>query len=1501
MATADKYVLVLTVDDKGTPTVKNFRKQVQATAKTTTAATKKMSAGFTSMWKSMLAGVGGILVLTRGIKELTAVTTEFQDEFANVTTLFDTSVVNAGAMQNAILDMGGELGSATEKTKALYQALSASVKPSESVQFVGDAAKLAKAGVASLADTVDLTTTIINAYGLEASEMTHISDVLFQVVKDGKITLQEMANDMGRLIPTANSMGIRLEEVSAALAILTKSGIKSTEAVTSINAALMGILKPSAETKKVMLELQATTKGLGFEFSKAGIEGAGGLQKWLEKLKIATNGNSEVLVKLFKNIRGLKALMTLTGSQAEAYAAQMDRMAHVAGNVDTAFKKQQATFTAVATAIKNDIGAALIKIAIPAFESLAIWLKDNRDAVIGFAVGLVKFGKDLLSVIGGVFGPAISVLLEFKDVLISAGKGFLVYWTAKKVIDIARAIKIFVGGIIALNGAMGVGVAPAALYAGAVGSTAVASGTANTAAFAYSTTLTSRQVPAFTIATGSAGGYAVALGGAASASTAAAGAAGAAGAAAIKTGGIFARIGATITGVFVALKAKAIAFMGTLRALPLAIKAALGVGIGVAIGYGLAAVFDSMGAAAGRAMDKIRELAVVERDAWEDIRMISRHGTDEVKKDLKEMRKALQASGVDADAQIIGLKQYFMTAINVTKERLKKTQKAWSDFWKNTTGDIVKAHKGIVDGIRVMTKKQREAIKKSQAAYEELAKSIGIITPTAIKKLKAEGAALVKFFDKNREQLESNEEAFNKLGGTAAVLMGKLLSVGEKVPPGMEKLTKVTKDYTKVTIAEMKAVTELELSHEQLDEIILKSAESTVKYDNKMKVTNKTMRETVRNTETATEKFYGLLDSVKSVVNGLNDMGIVNDKTADGINKVINWVGTAISMIGKLKAAWLALKSVLSAIIKVVAAVAKAFSAAVAAIAIVAAVIVSTVAGLIIGIGNAYKGWPTMFGNMINDFGDVTDEMKKKIKETAKEFKGLGNKWERYTAAISVHLVDIMKETDITVKRFDFFTQRLRDVLSDYDRGLLDVGQTTQILNDGFAELVRQAEKIGTLGSKKMFEFIADVKFRAARPEQFPDFVVPESVVNFLQQAEETGLQAYDKLNEIVNAQNQKQLDLLRQASEATNEDTKNELLAAAAEAAKLLEGMPGLDLDFFNQIKEQQELIASNTELTDYIENLQTVFESLSSVKVLDQTEFDQFSSAAQASFQALQDAGFSSLQAYDQMGDTFRRLIFLQSEFGLKIDDTTQAIIDQGIKSGELDLKGSATEQLTKATNELKDAIGKLTDEIAGGLNEGMSETETAGKNMFGELTAGADKYGNALDELAKKTTQIVPPGTAKIDGAPLPLIEEPENLANFARGGYIQVPNVTGFRNDGATIGVSPGEHVYVIPDAQHRNMFDKEPQPRAFGTLNVDQLIRRKRAENRQAAGGSGPEESFNPGGGGGLTIGEINVNMPAGNYGEPSEVAREIAPALLEEIRRNPVYREDIAQMGGKYG
>ena len=357
----------------------------------------------------LFASLATAFSLSRAIREAL----RFNKAMAEVSTLVNTATFNLGRLQRQALANAAAFGSnVTDQARAFYQAISSGASSAaDATELVTAANRLAVGGMTDVFVATDGLTSILNAYGLEASEAEGVSDALFVAMRAGKTTIGELASSLGRVTPLAAATGVSFDELAAAVSALTLAGITTREATTGVRAILAAVAKPTSEAAKLANQL-------GLEFNAAGLE-AMGLQGFLANLLEVTGGNTDQLSLLFGGVEALLPILSLAGSAGEDFAAILEDMGVKAGETDLAVSKIEDTvsfqagrlwpaflaqITAVGTALISNDGL------VPILRTLA----DNMDLVVGSvgAVGAaiaVAFAPQIIAAIGAAKNALIAL------------------------------------------------------------------------------------------------------------------------------------------------------------------------------------------------------------------------------------------------------------------------------------------------------------------------------------------------------------------------------------------------------------------------------------------------------------------------------------------------------------------------------------------------------------------------------------------------------------------------------------------------------------------------------------------------------------------------------------------------------------------------------------------------------------------------------------------------------------------------------------------------------------------------------------------------------------------------------------------------------------------------------------------------------------------------------------------------------------------------------------
>lgn len=341
-----------------------------------------------------------------------AAATDFEDAIAKLSTIADTSEktgVPIEELKDQIMALSDETGiSASEIADNVYNAISAGQKTGDAVNFVAKATKLATAGFADSASALDVLTTIMNAYGMEASEVSHVSDVLINTQNLGKTTVAELASSMGKIIPTANAAGVSLENIASGYAIMTANGIATAETTTYMNSMLNELSKSGTKSSEAL----KNTAGKSFQELMAD---GNSLADVLAILQQAADDSGVSMADMFGSAEAGKAALTMLSGGVDQFNSTLASMNNSTGATDSAFEKLDTTSRQAKIAlneIKNtaiELGGVILSEIMPLFRSVTDGIKN----VTSWFKGLDDGQKQMIVRIGAVIaaiGPALMII-----------------------------------------------------------------------------------------------------------------------------------------------------------------------------------------------------------------------------------------------------------------------------------------------------------------------------------------------------------------------------------------------------------------------------------------------------------------------------------------------------------------------------------------------------------------------------------------------------------------------------------------------------------------------------------------------------------------------------------------------------------------------------------------------------------------------------------------------------------------------------------------------------------------------------------------------------------------------------------------------------------------------------------------------------------------------------------------------------------------------------------
>ena len=193
LAETARLVTQLSLDDKLTPGLSKATSALGTAESKIGGLSTRMQAGLSQAGKGagpLAAGLGRVALVAgaavvSGIGAAVKVASDFEAQLNTINTVVkasgDAFSGDLGKIGDQIRQLSVQTGTSTDDlTQAYYDLVSAGIKAADAQNVLTQANTLAIGGLATTAQTVDLLTTAINAYGGDASKAKEYTDQLAQ-------------------------------------------------------------------------------------------------------------------------------------------------------------------------------------------------------------------------------------------------------------------------------------------------------------------------------------------------------------------------------------------------------------------------------------------------------------------------------------------------------------------------------------------------------------------------------------------------------------------------------------------------------------------------------------------------------------------------------------------------------------------------------------------------------------------------------------------------------------------------------------------------------------------------------------------------------------------------------------------------------------------------------------------------------------------------------------------------------------------------------------------------------------------------------------------------------------------------------------------------------------------------------------------------------------------------------------------------------------------------
>ena len=302
---------------------------------------------------------------------------DFDDSMRQVQAVTRATGGQFEALRQQAIDLGASTAwSASESAEAMRYLGMAGLSTNEILEATPQMLSLASAGAMELGAAADIATNVLSGFNLTISDLAHVSDVLAQAAASSNTSVEQMGQAMAYVGPVASSAGLSIEETTAAIQVMSNSGIQGTMAGTALRGALTNLLSPTTQAADVLATYGLTASDVNPEIHS--------LAEIIDTLGEAGLSTGDAMT-LFGDRAGpaMLALIRTGGGGIRDYTAALEdcdgaaqEMAEtMEGGAGGALRELEGAVETLSITFGDLIADALMP-AIEGVTSLANWLSD---------------------------------------------------------------------------------------------------------------------------------------------------------------------------------------------------------------------------------------------------------------------------------------------------------------------------------------------------------------------------------------------------------------------------------------------------------------------------------------------------------------------------------------------------------------------------------------------------------------------------------------------------------------------------------------------------------------------------------------------------------------------------------------------------------------------------------------------------------------------------------------------------------------------------------------------------------------------------------------------------------------------------------------------------------------------------------------------------------------------------------------------------------------------
>ena len=276
--------------------------------------------GFSTLVTAGAAAVGALG--TAGVAAI-KVGSDFEAAMSEVQAISGATGSDLEKLSDATKEMGATTKfSASESAEALKYMAMAGWDTEEMLNGLPGVINLAAASGEALGTVSDIVTDAMTAFGLSTEETNRFVDVLAQTANKSNTNVAMLGESFQYVAPVAGALGFSIEDTAVALGLMANSGIKASQAGTSLRTLFTNLTNPVGQSAKAIEALGISIQNSDGSM-KSFSEIMGDLRGEFGKMAEAEKAQYAAMLAGQEGMSGLLAIVNASDSDFQDLAASI--------------------------------------------------------------------------------------------------------------------------------------------------------------------------------------------------------------------------------------------------------------------------------------------------------------------------------------------------------------------------------------------------------------------------------------------------------------------------------------------------------------------------------------------------------------------------------------------------------------------------------------------------------------------------------------------------------------------------------------------------------------------------------------------------------------------------------------------------------------------------------------------------------------------------------------------------------------------------------------------------------------------------------------------------------------------------------------------------------------------------------------------------------------------------------------------------------------------------